>query len=154
MAAADQAFCRALFEEQRAPLFAPLGLSAQMLSAMLDQQFRAQKAGLSHISPDAGEFLIARDNAPVGRVVVDLASDATGITLRLIDIAIVETARGQGIGSDVIGTFARAAQAQRATSMTLSVLKTNSRARQLYERLGFAATATTDAHVTMVKALP
>lgn len=155
MAATDQAFCRALFDEQRAPLFAPLGLSPQMLSSMLDQQFRAQQMGLSQGSPNADEFLIAHDDAPVGRVVADLMHDAARITLHLVDIAILESARGKGIGSDVIGTLARAAHDRGATCVTLRVLQTNIRARQLYERLGFAAaTPDTDTHVTMVRPLP
>lgn len=150
----DHAFCRALFDAQRAPMFAPLGLDASTLSTMLGQQYHAQSTGLSRSNPNAGAFVIAQEETPVGRVVADLVAEPAGRTLHLIDIAMMAAARGHGIGSDVIDTFARAAYAQGAKAITLSVLQTNFRARRLYERLGFAVTATTDTHITMVKALP
>jgi hypothetical protein len=101
----DHAFCRALFDAQFAPMFAPLGLDAPTLSMMRGQQFQAQTIGLSRSNPNAGAFVIAQDDAPVGRVVVDLVAEPAGLTLHPIDIALIAAARGHGIGSDVIDTF-------------------------------------------------
>jgi ribosomal protein S18 acetylase RimI-like enzyme len=164
LTAADEAFCRALFHEQRAAQFAPLGLSKTVLHAMLDQQFEAQRIAYARQFPDAEQFIIEYAGADVGRVILaqrqrpEALSDshtplpAEVSTLHLVDITIVAAARCRGIGSDVIGSVARAAHALGATRFTLSVLQTNDAAQRLYERLGFV-TATDGVHIAMVRHL-
>lgn len=164
LAAGDDEFCRALFREQRAAQFAPLGLGDGALAAMLDQQFEAQRMAVSRRFPDALAFIIAHAGRDVGRLIVTLgarspgASDGTaprpsdGLTLHLIDLAMVPGARNRGIGSDVINSLARAGRALGATHFTLSVLQTNEAARRLYERLGFS-TAAEGVHTAMIRHL-
>ena len=164
LAAADDVFSRALFREQRAAQFAPLGLGDGALAAMLDQQFKAQRMATTRRFPDAEAFVIVHAGCKVGRLIVTrragspAGSEGTalrpsqGPALHLIDLAIVPAARNRGIGSDVINGLARAGNALGATRITLSVLQTNEAARRLYERLGFS-TAADGVYTAMVRHL-
>jgi ribosomal protein S18 acetylase RimI-like enzyme len=165
---ADDAFHRLLFHDVRGPDFASLGLSDQMLATLLDQQFRAQQFGYAQTFPDAEHLVIEHAGAAVGRLTVAVvASPPAGEqtspaivehvrkadrTLHLVDIAILSAARGRGIGTDALECLERAAQAIGARRIALSVLQSNDRARSLYERLGFVATAG-GAHLHMTKRL-
>lgn len=83
----------------------------------------------------------------------------------LIDgICVDPGARGRGFGTALIGAVAMLAAARGYAEMRLDVIDTNIRARALYERLGFRATAVHrlgplrhlfgfDASVTMVRAV-
>lgn len=171
--AADAAFCRALFHDARSAEFAQLGLSDQMLTTLLDQQFHAQRIGYAQNFPDAEYLMIEHAGAPVGRLIVALdhvggtSADASGQdpleiyegrsrtaghTLRLIDLSISTVARGRGIGTGVIEGLGCAARAVGARHITLSVQQTNDHARRLYERLGFVATGG-EHHIQMSKPL-
>jgi ribosomal protein S18 acetylase RimI-like enzyme len=170
---ADEAFCRMLFHDTRGPHFALLGLSDEMLTTLLDQQFRAQGIGYAQSFPDAEYLMIELAGAVVGRLIaaleratepsVDAAdhgppemsegkSQTGSRALRLIDIAILTGSRGGGIGTDVIETLGRAALAIGARRITLSVRQDNHRARRLYGRLGFVACGGED-HIRMSKPL-
>lgn len=173
LAAADEPFCRALFDEDRRAQFAPLDVG-DLVQALLDQQFRARQVGYARAFPGAEHGVIEHAGVAVGRLIVDfargappsaasdetasspLASSAPAVrAVHLIDIVIAAAARGHGIGTDVISSLAHAALALGATRLTLSVLQTNDRARRLYERLGFvAAAAVAGSHIVMVKPLP
>ncbi|MDB5656937.1 MAG: GCN5-related N-acetyltransferase [Tardiphaga sp.] len=165
-AATDDAFCRALFHEHRADQFAPLGLRDDLLRAMLDQQFQAQRIAYAQRFPDAEQFLIQHAGTNVGRLMLALQRPAASPdgaapqppgspTLHLIDITIAAAARNRGIGSEVVESLARVGHAIGATRFTLFVLQTNHAARRLYERLGFAAVAAADGvHIPMVRNLP
>jgi len=58
-------------------------------------------------------------------------------------IAVSRTARGQGIGSLLLGTVEGFARSEGYRTVRLDVIDTNVRARALYERRGFVATDTT-----------
>lgn len=162
--AADESFCRSLFSENRAAQFAPLGLDENVLHAMLDQQFDAQRTSYARQFPNAETFIVAHAGVAVGRIILTLQqsppvsneaiekASPDGLTLHMIDITIAAAARGRGIGSGVIDRLARVGHALGATRFTLSVLRTNDAARQLYERLGFVR-ASGDVHVLMVRHL-
>lgn len=168
-AAADAAFCRGLFHEERAPQFAALGLSDAMLTALLDQQYRAQQLGYQQNWPDADDAVIEHRGRSVGRLMLALLPEPPGAgmpisearggashlgagTLHLIDIGISAAARGDGIGTAVIGSLAGAAAMLGASRLSLCVLRGNVRARRLYQRLGFVAGAG-DSHIAMIKEL-
>ena len=53
-------------------------------------------------------------------------------------LAVAEDAEGQGVGSALLDHSVAWAKARRSDRLTLSALVTNSRARSLYERKGFA----------------
>jgi ribosomal protein S18 acetylase RimI-like enzyme len=147
-APADEPFLRNLHNGARAAEFAAAGLPPATLDMLLEQQYRAQTLGYAAQFPDAGSLIILHRDEPVGRVLLVAGEHRW----HLVDIALLPSARGRGIGTDVIETIARAATEAGAHKVTLSVLFSNAGARQLYGRLGFAETGG-DVHVTMTKRL-
>ncbi|MDC7787482.1 GNAT family N-acetyltransferase [Rhodoplanes sp. TEM] len=143
----DTGFCRALFDADRGPRFAALGDDA-LVRTLLDQQFRAQQAAYAGSFPAAEHGVIAHGGAPAGRLIVAVSGPA----VHLVDIVLAETARGHGIGTDVIEALARVARAHGFSRMTLSVAAENAPARRLYARLGFAGTPA-GSHIAMVRSL-
>jgi ribosomal protein S18 acetylase RimI-like enzyme len=141
---ADASFLRHLFKRTRAAQFAAAGLPAAMLDTLLEQQYRAQAHGYTAQFPDAITLIILRRNEPVGRLMLA----AGELRWRIIDIAVLPEARGQGIGAGVISAVERAATEQDAQELTLSVLSSNAGARRLYARLGFVE-VTAGVHIEM-----
>lgn len=69
------------------------------------------------------------------------------------NIELVPAHQGRGIGSRVVRDVVAQA-AERGLPTRLQVLRVNNRARQLYARLGFVTTGTTETHVLMEWQLP
>lgn len=136
--ASDQAFCRALFHEDRGAELARLNLVDGLLTTLLDQQFHAQQMGYRQAFPNADDIIIEEAGTAVGRLMTAFLDRQT---LHVIDILLSASARGRGIGTDVMSCLGEAALAQGATRVTLSVLRGNDGARRLYERLGFHTVA-------------
>ncbi|MBR1220305.1 GNAT family N-acetyltransferase [Bradyrhizobium sp. U87765 SZCCT0131] len=151
VSAADDIFVRALFHADRAPQFA--GVPEPMLTMLLDQQFRSQQLGYRQAFPRAEHLVIVSDGQSVGRVIVAVVGDGERRVLHFVDIVVAETMRGHGIGAEVMTSLGRSAQTLGATSMTLAVLSANTRARRLYERLGFIATGDDGVRTAMVRPL-
>jgi len=149
-AKADEPFLRHLYKSSRAGEFAATGLPPAALDMVLEQQYRAQAAGYAAQYPDAISLIILHRDATVGRLILQTGERRW----RIVDIALLDTARGQGIGGDVITTVARAASACGAHELALAVLPNNVAARRLYQRLGFAAQGDDGIRISMVKPLP
>ncbi|HTO65299.1 MAG TPA: GNAT family N-acetyltransferase [Bradyrhizobium sp.] len=145
--AQDDPFIAHLFKTARAEDFAGAGLPAPVLDMLLKQQFLAQTRGYALQFPGAISFIVLRRDQPVGRLILE----ATGRNWRLIDIALLPSWRGQGIGGDLIEAVLRAAQAGEADELRLAVLTTNLAARRLYDRLGFVETGRDDTHIAMAR---
>ena len=148
----DERFLRDLFVQVRGPEFAAAGLPDAMVAQLLGQQYRAQQAGYATAFPQASSLVILHASERVGRVLFAARSSDTGWTLHLIDIAISPSRQGHGLGTEVIEALARAARAEGAVGLSLSVLSTNTKARRLYERLGFVETEA-GVHTAMIKHL-
>lgn len=147
-APADEPFLRDLHRSSRGADFAAADLPPATLDMLLEQQYRAQALGYAAQFPDARSLIILHRDEPVGRVLLVVGERRW----HLIDIALLSSARGQGIGSATIEAIARAATDTDARELTLSVLFSNAAARRLYVRLGFTETGG-DVHVTMTKRL-
>jgi ribosomal protein S18 acetylase RimI-like enzyme len=137
-----------LYKTTRAGDFTTAGLPQAALERLLEQQFRAQAAGYASQFPDAVSLIVLRRDEPVGRLIL-LAGDQHW---HIIDIALLPSARGQGIGTGIIEAVASAAHRRGAREVTLSVLFSNAGARRLYGRLGFTETGD-GVHVPMAKRL-
>ncbi|MGD0635689.1 MAG: GNAT family N-acetyltransferase [Beijerinckiaceae bacterium] len=148
----DELFLRGLFAAVRGPEFAAAGLPGAMVAQLLGQQYRAQQAGYAAAFPQASSLVILREGVSVGRVLLAGRPSGEGWALHIVDIAILPTRQGQGIGSDVIEALARAARSDGAAGLSLSVLSTNTKARRLYERLGFTE-AGAGVYTAMIKRL-
>ncbi|MDR3463870.1 MAG: GNAT family N-acetyltransferase [Beijerinckiaceae bacterium] len=148
----DEPFLRDLFTAIRAPEFAAAGLPEAMVAQLLGQQYRAQQAGHAAAFPQAASLVILCEGVSVGRVLLAARLTDEGWALHLVDFAVAPARQGQGLGSDLIEALARAARVTGAAALTLSVLATNTKARRLYERLGFAE-AEAGVHTAMIKRL-
>ena len=146
--AGDEPLIRRLFKSAQAGDFAAAGLPEAALDVVLEQQFRAQAAGYAAQFPNAVSLIVLHRDQPVGRLIL-LAGDRGW---HVIDILLLPYARGQGLGTDIIEAVVRAATAEGAREVTLSVLFCNAAARRLYGRLGFAETGG-GVHVPMAKRL-
>jgi ribosomal protein S18 acetylase RimI-like enzyme len=138
----DAALRFALYAEVKTEELALEACEPAQRLGLLRLQFDARQRGYAAQYPGAIEYVIFHDDGAAGWLVVD----SIGETLHCVDIAIRPAARGCGIGTEVLRDLQRNAAAL-GRPLTLSVLRTNRRARALYERLDFHETAATETHV-------
>jgi GNAT superfamily N-acetyltransferase len=132
--AEDEAFLLAVYASTREEELAAVGWDAATRGRFLDLQFRAMRQGYRGMFPEAEFAIILLDGRPVGRAVVDRSGEA----IHLVDLALLAPERNRGIGTRLLRQWiGEAAQANRP--LRLRMLK-GSRARRLYERLGFVQT--------------
>jgi ribosomal protein S18 acetylase RimI-like enzyme len=127
----DAAFLLALYASTREEELAAAPWTVEQKTAFLMQQFAAQRAAWPRQFPTATFDVIEHEGRPIGRLYVDRRGD----DVRIVDISLLPSHRGGGIG----GTLLRRviADADRSgSSVSLHVEKGNP-ARRLYERLGF-----------------
>jgi ribosomal protein S18 acetylase RimI-like enzyme len=128
----DEPFIRQLNLETIA---ADLGASAwaePMRSHLLGVQYAGRRQSHRENYPGAVSHVIEADGAQVGWVVVNTMPDE----VRIVDIMVLPTQRGRGIGTAVL----RGILASTAAPVRLNVYITNHAAIRLYERLGFRRT--------------
>jgi ribosomal protein S18 acetylase RimI-like enzyme len=132
-AATDQPFLNALFHANHRADFAPLGLPESALAPLLDMQANAQRLGYAREFPRAHDRILldASTNEAIGRLLTD---DAAGI-LHLIDIALLPSAQGRGVGTALLRSLL--AEAKAADLRVQLSVNPGSRALSLYSRLGF-----------------
>jgi GNAT superfamily N-acetyltransferase len=132
--AEDEAFLLAVYASTREEELAATGWDAATRGRFLEMQFRAMRQGYRAMFPDAEFAIVLSDGRPVGRAVVDRSGEA----VHLVDLALLGLERNRGLGTRLLRQWmGEAAQASRP--LCLRVLK-GSRARRLYERLGFTRT--------------
>jgi ribosomal protein S18 acetylase RimI-like enzyme len=139
----DESFLLDLFYEARADEFLPLGLPKSALEQLLSMQFRAQAVGYASQFPNADDKVVWSDGSRVGRLLVD----RTGSAIQLVDIALLSTFRGQGLGTRLIEELISEGKS-RGVPLRLHVRGSNPAAR-LYERLGFVATGGDGLNIAM-----
>ncbi len=138
---ADEPFLRALYASTRRDEMAPTGWPQAQIDAFLADQFALQSAHYAQHYADASFGIVERDGVRVGRLIVLDRQDE----VRLVDVALVEEARGSGLGTRLVeGVLARAA----GRRVVLHVEVFNP-ALRLYERLGFRATEQVGAYWRM-----
>jgi len=127
----DRAFLCALYAATRRDELAPVPWPDDAKQAFLAEQFELQDRHYRANYPGADLLVIERDAVPVGRVYVYRSPGE----IRLMDIVLLETERGRGLGSALLAELLDEARATRA-SITLHVEPDNP-AQRLYARLGF-----------------
>ena len=142
--AADRDFLLRLYTETRADL-ALLPLPEPALRQMVQMQFDAQAQGYAHRWPDADHEIIVLDGQDVGQLRLDRGPEA----LFCVDLSLLAARRGQGTGTRILQDM-QAEAAARGQPVRFSVEQTNSGARALYERMGFAIDGDLVTHLTMV----
>jgi ribosomal protein S18 acetylase RimI-like enzyme len=130
--AADDAFFADLYRSTRDDLLA-LPADPSVIDGLIAMQHRLQVAGYRNSYPQAVYQVLERDGVAVGRLVT---AAGNGV-VRVVDIAVLPSARRMGVAADAL----RRLQAQAAGAghaVALSVRQDNVPARHLYEALGFA----------------
>lgn len=128
---ADLPFLSRLYGSTRAEELAPLPWSEAEKSAFLDMQFRAQHSHYMAHYPDADWLLVEWRQEPAGRLYLERWPSE----IRIIDIALLPEARGQGLGEAMMRDVMTL-----ATRAGLGVgihVEHNNPAMRLYHRLGF-----------------
>jgi GNAT superfamily N-acetyltransferase len=115
------------------------------VASLVGMQQRLQAADYRRRFPAAEYLLIERGGVACGRIVIE----AGPATLRLVDIALLPEARGQGLGRHIVRALQRCA-AGAGLPLALSVHRANAGARRLYAALGFRCTVRDDVSEQMV----
>ncbi len=144
----DEAFLLRVFASTRAAEFAPLGWPAVQQQVFLQSQYAAQRQSFRAQFPGAEHSVILCDGAPVGRLIVDRGADA----MRLVDIALLPTHCGRGLGTRLLQDLCGEADAQRKP-LRLHVFAGN-RAARLYARFGFVPLRAHGLHMEMERRPP
>jgi len=127
----DLPFIADLFATTRAEEMALTGWPETMQQAFLAQQHKAQHHHYRTFYPKAEWLIVERARKPVGRLYLDRSEGA----LFVIDISLLPTARGGGIGGAIMADVIEAARSE-GLDVVLHVERHN-RAIGLYQRLGF-----------------
>jgi ribosomal protein S18 acetylase RimI-like enzyme len=136
--AEDEQFLFRLFAESQEHL-AAFRPNAELYRSLIETQYRGRKQSYSAEFPRAVDAILcledeARGTLPVGRILVDCKPERW----RIVDIAVLATHRGRGLGSWALRLCQQRCEAAGA-KLALAVRPEN-RARRLYERLGFRVT--------------
>ncbi len=139
----DEDFLRRLFADSH-PELSSLPLPPPTLDQLLQLQRQAQLSQYQARYPNAVDQVIEVAGRPVGRCWTDLGTDEH----RLLDIAVLRTEQGRGIGRTVLSGLCE--QAGRAgVPLRLTVWSDNAGARRLYTSLGFILEAEAEGYLSM-----
>lgn len=128
----DFEFLADLYASTREEELRPVPWDDSQKRAFLRMQFDAQYEHYRKHYYDAEFWIIERDGERVGRLYLHFAADGD---LRIVDIALIDSVRGQGIGGRILQQLLDAA-AKGGYSVSIHVERNNP-AMHLYERLGF-----------------
>lgn len=129
--AGDADFLTALYRSTRGDL---LTINAEPLfvDQLIAMQQQMQTHGYRSNFPEAEYWLLESAGEAIGRLVLDFGIQA----IRLIDIALLPQAQGQGYGSALLRSLQGLA-GRKQRPLRLSVNRANPRARRLYLALNF-----------------
>jgi ribosomal protein S18 acetylase RimI-like enzyme len=128
---ADLPFLERVYASTRTEELAQTDWDDVQKAAFLGFQFLAQHQHYTTHYHDAQFFVIEHAGVPVGRLYLHWRSDE----LRIVDIALLPPARGQGHGSALLeAVMKRAASAHKSVSIHVEQMNP---AMRLYQRLGF-----------------
>lgn len=125
---------RLLFEvyaSTRVDELAPVPWTSEQKLQFIAFQFQSQGEHYRQMFPAATFDVIEVDGTGAGRLYVN----RTDATIHVIDIALLPSARGRGVGTKILRDLCSEGEAK-GVPVTISVEKFNP-AKRLYERLGF-----------------
>lgn len=139
----DESLLFELYAASRADELAATGWDQSTRTAFLQMQFRARGQSYRGMFPQATFSIILANGRVIGRLVVNRAKDE----IRIVDIALLASYQGHGLGTRLLGDLCKEAASENK-AVRLHTLK-NSRAKRLYERLGFSRIGETGVYVEM-----
>ncbi len=139
----DVAFLARLYGDTRRREVSAWGWPAEQQEWFLQMQFDAQRRSYLSSFPDALDRIALRDDAPIGRILTHHETSS----MRLIDIALIEEQRQQGIGTRLLRNLIQECQ-ERNCPLRLQVAQGNP-AMRLYQRLGFEQTVSDTMYLSM-----
>jgi ribosomal protein S18 acetylase RimI-like enzyme len=132
---------RLLYADTRAEEMSSVPWLPSVKQQFLDQQFNLQHLHYLKHYPEADFLVIEREAIVVGRYYIS----RTAPDHLIIDICFMADQRGLGMGRALIEASQREATLL-GHGMHLHVIKHNTRARRLYEKLGFKIDGGSDMH--------
>lgn len=127
----DECFLRLVYAESRREELDQVAWPEGAREAFLHSQFDAQAKHYTQHYPGAEFLVIEAGGEPVGRLYLHRVATE----IRIMDIALLPAARGQGIGTSLLKALL---DEGRDTSRLVSIhVEKFNRALHLYERLGF-----------------
>ncbi|WP_350334599.1 GNAT family N-acetyltransferase [Coralliovum pocilloporae] len=130
----DMGFLCALYRSTREAELARTPWDEVQKQAFIQMQFDAQHSHYQKHYPDALWLIIEQNTLPIGRLYLERWQKEH----RIIDIALMPSARNTGIGGDILTDLMHDARRE-DKSVSIHVEKTNP-ALSLYYRLGFQTT--------------
>lgn len=139
----DYDFQRVLYHDVRAEEMQHFPFDDAQKRAFLDWQFDCQWKHYRAHYPTCDWRIIVRDGQPIGRLLVDRWPDQ----IRIVDIALVSSARGSGVGSMLMEEILEEGRrSQKPVTIHVEVFNP---AQRLYQRLGFQQVDTSGAYHLM-----
>ncbi|MFS0724278.1 GNAT family N-acetyltransferase [Paenibacillus sp. 1P07SE] len=136
--ASDKTFLYELYADSRQAEMELWGWTMEQAEPFLRMQWEARRGSYASEFPGASDQIILFAEKAVGRCLIYTAADHK----RIVDLALVEASRGQGIGTAILRRVQQDAASERL-NLKLSVSKDNP-ARRLYERMGFRLTGSNE----------
>lgn len=127
----DLEFLGTLYASTRSEELAPVPWSEEQKQAFLAQQFSLQHRYYRQTYPAADYLLVLHADEAIGRIYIAREEAA----INLIDIALLPTRRGRGIGAALLGELID--EADRDARAIVLHVEPNNPARRLYARFGF-----------------
>jgi ribosomal protein S18 acetylase RimI-like enzyme len=141
----DAAFLGELHADRWVDELAPPGWSVAQRDQLVSQQVRAQEQGYAEAYPDADHWIPLDQGMPVGRLLVARRRHEH----RVVDLVILRSARGRGIGTALMRAVLEDAAAA-GVPVALRVAGHEQSLVDWYRRLGFSAVGAGEAHLGML----
>jgi GNAT superfamily N-acetyltransferase len=142
----DRPFLLALYGDVRAAELDQVAWPAGQREAFIASQFQAREHHYrTHYH--GAQFLIiseaTKSKQPIGYVFLHVTAN----DLRIMDIALIPTVRGKGLGSQIMGAIHQVAD--QFASITSLHVEPDNPAKRLYERMGYSDVENRGAYVYM-----
>ena len=140
----DEAFLETVYADSRREELVAFRWSRHKEDEFFKMQFCLQTRAYRMQFPAAQYCIVELDETSVGRIIVCRCEKE----IRLLDVTLITSFRGLGIGTFLIERLKNEANFA-GKILTLRVLKTNQQAIRLYERLGLEIVEENDLHFSM-----
>ncbi len=140
---ADYELLASVYRSTRQPELELLGWAEPEVAAFVNFQFEAQSRHYAAYYPRAGHSVVLVDGHAAGRLVVEHSETA----VLIVDIALLPSFRGAGVGKAVVGRLTEEAD-RRGVPVTCHVEAGNP-ALRFWRRLGFVPTGGEGAYLAL-----